>query len=35
MAVLKALGFTAIARQQYGEAAQDYERAIAIRPQLR
>jgi tetratricopeptide (TPR) repeat protein len=31
--ILEALGFTAIARQQYGEAAQDYERAIAIRPQ--
>jgi hypothetical protein len=27
--------FTAIARQQYGEAAQDHERAIAIRPQSR
>jgi hypothetical protein len=33
--VLEALGFKAIARQQYGEAAQDYERAIAIRPQSR
>ena len=31
--ILEALGFTAIARQQYGEAAQDYQRAIEIRPQ--
>ncbi len=31
--ILEALGFTAIARQQYREAAQDYLRAIEIRPQ--
>lgn len=31
--ILEALGFTAIARQQYSEAAQDYQRAIEIRPQ--
>jgi len=30
--ILEALGFTAIARQQYSEAAQDYQRAIEIRP---
>jgi tetratricopeptide (TPR) repeat protein len=31
--ILEALGFTAIARGQYSEAAQDYQRAIEIRPQ--
>ena len=31
--ILEALGFTAIARRQYSEAAQDYQRAIEIRPQ--
>jgi tetratricopeptide (TPR) repeat protein len=31
--ILEALGFTAIARQQYREAARDYQRAIEIRPQ--
>jgi tetratricopeptide (TPR) repeat protein len=31
--ILEALGFTAIARQQFREAAQDYQRAIEIRPQ--
>jgi tetratricopeptide (TPR) repeat protein len=31
--IQEALGFTAAARQQYNEAAQDYQRAIEIRPQ--
>src|ERR1700730_15843176 len=31
--ILEALGFTAIARAQYSEAAQYYQRAIEIRPQ--
>jgi 4-amino-4-deoxy-L-arabinose transferase-like glycosyltransferase len=31
-AILEALGFTAIARQQYSEAVDDYERAIKLRP---
>jgi len=31
--ILEALGFTAIARGQYGEAAQDYRRAVEARPQ--
>ena len=30
--ILEALGYTAIARQDYNEAAADYERAIALRP---
>jgi tetratricopeptide (TPR) repeat protein len=31
-AILEALGYTAIARQQYSEAADDYQRAIKLRP---
>jgi 4-amino-4-deoxy-L-arabinose transferase-like glycosyltransferase len=31
-AILEALGYTAIARRQYGEAADDYQRAIRLRP---
>jgi tetratricopeptide (TPR) repeat protein len=31
-AILEALGFTAIARQQYSEAVEDYGRAIKLRP---
>jgi tetratricopeptide (TPR) repeat protein len=31
--ILEALGYTAIARGQYGEAAQDYRRALEVRPQ--
>jgi tetratricopeptide (TPR) repeat protein len=31
-AILEVLGFTAIARQHYGEAADDYQRAIKLRP---
>jgi len=31
-AILEALGFTAIARQQYSEAVDDYQRAIKLRP---
>jgi hypothetical protein len=30
--ILEALGYTAIARQDYSEAASDYQRAIALRP---
>ena len=31
--ILEALGYTAIAREDYPEAAQDYRRAIEVRPQ--
>jgi rhomboid protease GluP len=31
-AILEALGYTAIARQEYSEAAHDYQRAIELRP---
>jgi tetratricopeptide (TPR) repeat protein len=31
--IWEALGFTAVARHDYREAAQDYQRAIEIRPQ--
>jgi 4-amino-4-deoxy-L-arabinose transferase-like glycosyltransferase len=31
-AILEALGYTAIARQQYDEAARDYQRALELRP---
>jgi hypothetical protein len=30
--ILEALGFTEIARRQYGEAARDYQRALELRP---